>query len=39
MKGHTIIKLFRINLTEHLQDAFQTYTANIKTFKHGVIDI
>jgi len=37
--NHTIIKIFRINLTEHLKDAFSTYIAHIKTFKHVVIEI
>jgi len=37
--SHTIIKVFRFNLTEHLKDAFPTYIANIKTFKHVVIEI
>jgi len=38
-KSHMIIKIFRINLTEHLKDAFPTYIANIKTFQHVVIEI
>ena len=29
----------RINLTEHLKNAFSTCIANIKTFKHVVIEI
>ena len=37
--SHTIIKIFRIKLTEHLKDVFPTYIANIKKFKHVVIEI
>ena len=37
--SHTIIKIFRIKLTEHLMDVFPTYIANIKKFKHVVIEI
>ena len=37
--SHMIIKIFRIKLTEHLKDVFLTYIANIKKFKHVVIEI
>jgi len=36
---HTIIKIFKKMLAEHLKDAFPTYMANIKTSKHAVIEI
>jgi len=38
LKSHNI-KIFNINLTEHLKDVFPTYIANIETFKHVVIEI